>query len=170
MINLRAKTALADSEQCSSGADQQGCAKGSVARQFSIRAWREPTAASRFSHPTFSFEPPFGGMMTSGLSRRALLSAFVPSTSDETLVRVASIGADCVELKGVNCRRCGEVCDENAIRFMPMGGGRAAPVLNATMCSGCAECLAPCPVSAITLTARDTALLAREAALLEARP
>lgn len=104
--------------------------------------------------------------MSSGLSRRAVLRAFVPASPEETLVRVASIGASCVEAKGVSCRRCGEVCDENAIRFVPLAGGRAAPVLNPTMCSGCGECLAPCPVSAITLMARDAALLARDTALL----
>lgn len=105
--------------------------------------------------------------MSSGLSRRAVLRAFVPASPEEPLVRVASIGASCVEPKGVSCRRCGEVCDENAIRFVPLAGGRAAPALNPTMCSGCGECLAPCPVSAITLMARDTALLAREVAQME---
>lgn len=107
--------------------------------------------------------------MTSGFSRRAVLRAFVPAP-DEATVRVASIGNACVEPSGVSCRRCGEVCDENAIRFAPLGGGRATPVLNPAMCSGCGECLAPCPVSAITLIARDTALLAREVAALEAHP
>lgn len=42
------------------------------------------------------------------------------------------------------------------------------PLLDAVKCSGCGECLAPCPVSAITLVSRDTAMLAREAARLEA--
>lgn len=135
-----------------------------------IRALRERrTAAGKFSQ-IHAFNHRNGGMMSTGLSRRAVLRAFVPASSEETLVRIAAIGSACVEPKGVSCRRCGEVCDENAIRFVPLPGGRAAPMLNAAMCSGCGECLAPCPVSAITLIARDTAVLAREVAQLEARP
>lgn len=108
--------------------------------------------------------------MTSGLSRRAVLRAFVPAAPAETLARIASISGACVEPSGVACRRCGEVCDENAIRFAPLPGGRAMPVLDVAKCSGCGECLAPCPTSAIHLISRDTALMAREAALMEARP
>ncbi len=105
--------------------------------------------------------------MTSGLSRRAVLRALVPVTPPREAppeALVASIGAACVEPQGVSCRRCGEVCDEKAIRFVPLAAGRAAPVLAPALCSGCGECLAPCPVTAIRLVLR--APLAREAALL----
>lgn len=107
--------------------------------------------------------------MSAGLSRRALLRALVdarpvetrpPDVSDiESVVRVAAISAACVEPKGVSCRRCGEVCDENAIRFSPLPGGRATPVMDTAMCSGCGECLAPCPVGAIPLQPRAATLV-----------
>lgn len=104
--------------------------------------------------------------MSAGISRRALLRAFVdaresgsPAIEDDAAtVRIARIGADCVEPKGVSCRRCGEVCDENAIRFVPLPAGRAMPVLDPVMCSGCGECLAPCPVHAISLVASVSSL------------
>lgn len=109
--------------------------------------------------------------MSLGLSRRALLRGLVPARPEAAdTARLAQFADACVEPKGVACRRCGEVCDENAIRFAPLPGGRAMPLLDAVKCSGCGECLAPCPVSAITLIARDTALLARAAAQLEVRP
>ncbi len=64
---------------------------------------------------------------------------------------IARIGETCVSGKGVECRICGEHCDEEAIRFPPRLGGPPLPVLVAERCTGCGACVAPCPVSAVQL-------------------
>jgi ferredoxin-type protein NapF len=108
--------------------------------------------------------------MSSGLSRRGLLRAVLAASRPEPeTVLVARIGASCVEPSGVACRRCGDVCDEDAIRFAPLPGGRAMPVLEAARCSGCGECLAPCPTQAISLVSFERAQLVSGLAQLETR-
>lgn len=64
----------------------------------------------------------------------------------------AAIGDACLARSGVECRVCGEACDEAAIRFRPTRGGVAQPQLDAARCTGCGACYAPCPVEAIALT------------------
>lgn len=63
----------------------------------------------------------------------------------------ARIGDGCLALKGVECRVCGEACGEGAIRFRPRIGGVALAELDASRCTGCGACHAPCPVRAISL-------------------
>jgi ferredoxin-type protein NapF len=63
----------------------------------------------------------------------------------------ASIGAACLALQRIECRVCGERCDARAIRFRPTLGGVAQPVLDAAACTGCGDCVAPCPTRAITV-------------------
>lgn len=62
---------------------------------------------------------------------------------------VAAIGDACLAPRGVECRVCGESCDARAIRFRPRLGGVALPELDATACSGCGACVAPCPTQAV---------------------
>jgi ferredoxin-type protein NapF len=57
----------------------------------------------------------------------------------------AVIGDACLSANGITCRACGDACDAGAIRFRPQLGGRAAPGLDATRCSGCGGCVAVCP-------------------------
>lgn len=64
----------------------------------------------------------------------------------------AVISSVCVEPKGVACRMCESACDENALRFRPMLGGRSQPVVDIDNCTGCGACAAPCPVHAISFT------------------
>ena len=63
----------------------------------------------------------------------------------------AFIAACCLPERGVECRTCGDFCLANAIRFSPRLGGSPIPVIDAEKCTGCGACLAPCPVSAISI-------------------
>lgn len=62
------------------------------------------------------------------------------------------IGADCLALRRVECRVCGEACAIGAVRFLPRRGGVATPDLDASVCTGCGACVAPCPAGAISRT------------------
>ncbi len=64
----------------------------------------------------------------------------------------AEVGAGCLSLAGTGCRLCQDPCDQNAIRFRPMLGGRAQPEIDPAACTGCGACFAPCPVGALALT------------------
>lgn len=63
----------------------------------------------------------------------------------------ASVGDTCLSLQGVTCRSCEDHCDESAIRFRLMTGGRSAPLIDLETCTGCGACVAPCPSDAITV-------------------
>lgn len=65
--------------------------------------------------------------------------------------QVAQVGPACLAQQGVECRVCGERCDAGAIRFPPRRGQGAAPVIDATRCTGCGDCLGVCPVAALRL-------------------
>lgn len=64
----------------------------------------------------------------------------------------ARIDEGCVTLRGIECRICGECCDARAIRFVPQPGAVARPALDPSTCTGCGECVAPCPVAAVSVT------------------
>ncbi len=96
--------------------------------------------------------------MTATLSRRGLLRGLIgqkaadPADPQTFLARISEA---CVEAKGVSCRRCGEACDADAIRFKPIGGGKAQALLSAGQCTGCGACLSVCPVNAIALVSTE---------------
>lgn len=71
----------------------------------------------------------------------------------------ATIGAHCVERKGVVCRACEESCPSNAIVFRPTSGGTSLPQIDGALCTGCGACVRPCPVQAVSIMSRS----AREA-------
>ena len=75
---------------------------------------------------------------------------------------VAAIGADCLAVRGVECRVCGEACPEGAIRFRLQLGGVAQPVLDTGGCTGCGACIGPCPARAITMQSDNTIPTERE--------
>lgn len=96
--------------------------------------------------------------MTARLSRRGLLRGLIgqkPTDTADAQSHVAQISEACVEAKGVACRRCGEACDAEAIRFKPAGGSRTHAVLSAALCTGCSACVPVCPVNAISLISVD---------------
>lgn len=63
----------------------------------------------------------------------------------------AVIGERCLARQKIECRVCGEQCAAGAIRFPPLIGGMAQPVLDQERCTGCGACLAPCPTQAIAI-------------------
>jgi len=64
---------------------------------------------------------------------------------------VASIKRGCLALNGIVCRTCGDQCDENAIKFTLMTGGRALPEVDEENCTGCGACAATCPNKSISM-------------------
>lgn len=92
--------------------------------------------------------------MTEFLTRRAFLAmgGTPQEPAPETPPRVpkAEISADCLSLKGVACRICGEHCDSGAIRFHLRVGGTPLPEVTAD-CNGCGACVGVCPATAISL-------------------
>ena len=66
---------------------------------------------------------------------------------------VAVLGESCLARHRIACMSCREACGEGAIR-MRLARGGAVPELDASLCTGCGECLPPCPASAITLGER----------------
>lgn len=68
---------------------------------------------------------------------------------------VASIKKGCLALNGIVCRTCGDVCDEEAIHFTLMTGGRALPEVDEENCTGCGACASTCPNKSIGMTECD---------------
>ena len=64
---------------------------------------------------------------------------------------IVGISDACLSAKGIVCRTCEEQCDPGAISFKLALGGVANAQVDATVCTGCGECIAPCPVDAINL-------------------
>lgn len=63
----------------------------------------------------------------------------------------ATIANTCIALKRIECRSCGDSCDENAIRFKLTIAEAAQPSISTENCSGCGACVAVCPVQAISI-------------------
>ncbi|WP_299356909.1 ferredoxin-type protein NapF [uncultured Shimia sp.] len=74
--------------------------------------------------------------------------ALIPDSPWPWTVAVAET---CLSNKGVECRTCQDHCDSRAIRFRPALGGQVRMDLDASLCTGCGFCVAPCPVNAISL-------------------
>lgn len=73
--------------------------------------------------------------------------------NDEELpwLRKAVVAESCIANKGVECRICGEQCDESAIHFAPRLEGPPLPEIRDEICTGCGACVAPCPAHAIRI-------------------
>ncbi len=61
------------------------------------------------------------------------------------------VKATCLSLNGVVCRSCGDICDEQAIRFRLQTGGRSQPQPDPLACTGCGACVAACPNHSIAI-------------------
>ena len=60
-----------------------------------------------------------------------------------------TIVASCLPLQHVECRVCGEACEEEAIVFRPRLGSVAQPEFDSQRCTACGACISPCPVGAL---------------------
>ena len=78
------------------------------------------------------------------------------------------ISPACLMRQRVECRSCAEACDTRALRCVPAVGG-AQLRIEATACTGCADCVPGCPVQAITLVP-PLAPAEGDAALLSTAP
>jgi len=65
----------------------------------------------------------------------------------------AAIAPSCLALNRVVCSQCAERCEARAIRFRPALGAAPTPAIDIDRCTGCGDCVAACPVTAITLSA-----------------
>ena len=61
------------------------------------------------------------------------------------------ISQQCLARNQIHCRTCQELCEVEAIRFELVPGGVALPEIDLSLCSGCGECVADCPVEAIKM-------------------
>lgn len=82
-------------------------------------------------------------------TRRGLFGLGRPSSR-----AAVTITGDCLARLFVHCQSCGDACPEQAIGFMPRVGGPPLPRVHAARCTGCGECIAACPASAL-VTAQD---------------
>lgn len=57
----------------------------------------------------------------------------------------------CFELQGIVCGNCRDACTRQAVRFLPLAGGVATPVVDPARCDACGECLPACPAGAIAI-------------------
>lgn len=62
---------------------------------------------------------------------------------------VLRVDSSCIA-RSVICRSCADACPERALLFPRVPGG-AIPEVDASACTGCGACVAPCPVAAISL-------------------
>jgi ferredoxin-type protein NapF len=75
--------------------------------------------------------------------------------SPMTFFHIAAISEACLPKEGVACMTCRDACPQDAIRFRPRIGGPFTPETFADACNGCGACVAPCPVGAIRMIARE---------------
>ncbi len=64
--------------------------------------------------------------------------------------RVA-VDQTCLAQQRVECRSCAEACEPRALRFVLVTGGIMQLETDPAACNGCGECVAPCPVGAISM-------------------
>ena len=60
-------------------------------------------------------------------------------------------GPDCLSVRGVTCRSCGDACESRAIAFRLAVGGRAIPQVDTVACDGCGACVTVCPTHAVQI-------------------
>ncbi|HEY6815314.1 MAG TPA: ferredoxin-type protein NapF, partial [Croceibacterium sp.] len=104
-----------------------------------------------------TFDPALGECLFCGECVTACESrALDPLRLDRPWQLEAAVSAGCLARNGVTCFACRDACGESAIRFRPALGG-AVPEIDAARCTGCGACVGPCPVTAISLSARVAA-------------
>ena len=61
------------------------------------------------------------------------------------------VNEQCLAEKRVICQTCGDICDQQAIRFIPRIGDVAVPEIQQQDCNGCGACVSACPEDALQL-------------------
>lgn len=84
-------------------------------------------------------------------TRTCASGALRPEDNSPPWLLKAIVGPQCLQLHGSECRVCGDFCEPRAIRFLPQLSGTSQLTLDASLCTGCGACQAPCPVQAIQL-------------------
>ena len=93
---------------------------------------------------------------TAPLARRALLGG--GGGGQDVRAPHARVAEGCLARHGVVCQSCRDACPEGAISFRPTLGRVATPAIDVDACTGCGDCVAPCPVAAIDVNAQAAAL------------
>ncbi|MDH4133354.1 MAG: ferredoxin-type protein NapF [Gammaproteobacteria bacterium] len=70
-------------------------------------------------------------------------------------LRAVLDSSTCLAARGVLCALCVDQCPTRAIRFLPQRA-ISIPRFDLSACTGCGACIAPCPVSALSLHALPT--------------
>jgi ferredoxin-type protein NapF len=70
---------------------------------------------------------------------------------------IATIGAQCLATRRIECRICQDACPEAAVLFRPALRSAAQVTIDSTACTGCGACVSTCPATAITLQVRPEA-------------
>lgn len=83
---------------------------------------------------------------TPAISRRGFLAG--GRSVEDSRLRVA-IGETCLARLGVVCQACRDACPEAAVRFPPLLGRVATPLVLADACTACGACAEACPAGAI---------------------
>ena len=63
----------------------------------------------------------------------------------------AEVSISCLATQGINCMRCLEECEYDAVVTRPALGGKTSIQIDEGVCTGCGMCVSPCPVDAIHL-------------------
>lgn len=83
------------------------------------------------------------------IGRRTESPAGYQESPTSTTIAGIRIDGKCLDANGTTCRLCEDECVEFAIQFQLATRGRAMPLVDAEMCTGCLDCLKVCPTSAI---------------------
>ena len=76
-------------------------------------------------------------------SRRAFLTR---SEGDKPRVALNDL---CLALNAIHCEICRDVCEADALRFLPRLGAMSIPHFDTALCTQCGECVRVCPQNAI---------------------
>ena len=112
---------------------------------------RQLLRAGDSGFPEISFSA--AGCTLCGLCRQACTTGAISSGELRAAFewRVA-VDSHCLSQRGIECRVCGEVCEAQALHFVPARGGIAQLQIDADACTGCGECVSRCPSGAIAMS------------------
>lgn len=92
-----------------------------------------------------------GGCTFCGECRQVCEPGALALSVDPPVSWQVGVGGGCLATRGVMCRSCADECEERAIVFRLVPGGRAEVNVMAQACNGCGACIRLCPVDAIRL-------------------